>query len=128
MIFRAVATYKCQNFNVKQISAFFKECGFPICLRPIQYVPSFILTPLTLLQPDGMTTDGSRLRADAARPSRSASSSPLPQLPMLHRQASPTRGLNRDHIHSASSDSGLGKSLGSTPPPSPFVAVSELDD
>lgn len=65
---------------------------------------------------------GNRLRADGARPSRSASSSPLPQLPLIHRQASPTRGLNRDHIHSASSDSGLGKSLGSTPPPSPFVS------
>ncbi|GIY89820.1 hypothetical protein CDAR_522612 [Caerostris darwini] len=82
------------------------------------------LTPDTQL--DCLTADGNRLRADAARPSRSASSSPLPQLPLIHRQASPTRGLNRDHTHSASSDSGLGKSLGSTPPPSPFV-IAEHD-
>ncbi|GBO33828.1 hypothetical protein AVEN_217008-1 [Araneus ventricosus] len=81
------------------------------------------LTPDSQL--DGLSADGNRLRADAARPSRSASSSPLPQLPLIHRQASPTRGLNRDHTHSASSDSGLGKSLGSTPPPSPFVVAGQ---
>ncbi|XP_015903214.1 GTPase-activating Rap/Ran-GAP domain-like protein 3 isoform X3 [Parasteatoda tepidariorum] len=85
---------------------------------------------LTYLTPDAQVDhhsgESNRLRAEAAaRPSRSASSSPLPQLP-FHRQPSPTRGLNRDHIHSASSDSGLGKSLGSTPPPSPFV-VAEQD-
>ncbi|CAL1295904.1 unnamed protein product [Larinioides sclopetarius] len=85
---------------------------------------SNFLTPDSQL--DCLSADGNRLRADAARPSRSASSSPLPQLPLIHRQASPTRGLNRDHTHSASSDSGLGKSLGSTPPPSPFV-VAEHD-
>ncbi|KAG8189266.1 hypothetical protein JTE90_019027 [Oedothorax gibbosus] len=90
---------------------------------------SNFLTPDSQL--DGLSPDaGNRLRADTgSRPSRSASSSPLPQLPTaLHRQASPTRSLNRDHIHSASSDSGLGKSLGSTPPHSPFVAaLSELE-
>lgn len=84
----------------------------------------------TYLSPDNQLdclSAENRLRADP-RPSRSASSSPLPQLPTIHRQSSPIRGLNRDHIHSASSDSGLGKSLGSTPPPSPLVISDSVDD
>ncbi|XP_064458202.1 GTPase-activating Rap/Ran-GAP domain-like protein 3 isoform X3 [Ornithodoros turicata] len=66
--------------------------------------------------------EGSRLRPDP-RPSRSATASPVPQAPLLLpscRSASPKRGgLHKDHTHSASSDSGLGKSVGSSPPPSP---------
>ncbi|KAL3242091.1 hypothetical protein MRX96_021462 [Rhipicephalus microplus] len=64
--------------------------------------------------------EGSRLRPDV-RPSRSATASPVPQMPLLLpgcRSVSPRRpGLHKDHTHSASSDSGLGKSVSSSPPP-----------
>lgn len=85
--------------------------------QPLLATPSF---GSSYLSPDFQ--DGSRLRPDV-RPSRSATASPVPQMPLLLpgcRSASPKRpGLHKDHTHSASSDSGLGKSVSSSPPPSP---------
>lgn len=85
--------------------------------QPLLATPSF---GSSYLSPDFQ--EGSRLRPDV-RPSRSATASPVPQMPLLLpgcRSVSPRRpGLHKDHTHSASSDSGLGKSVGSSPPPSP---------
>ncbi|KAH7931720.1 hypothetical protein HPB51_029748 [Rhipicephalus microplus] len=85
--------------------------------QPLLATPSF---GSSYLSPDFQ--EGSRLRPDV-RPSRSATASPVPQMPLLLpgcRSVSPRRpGLHKDHTHSASSDSGLGKSVSSSPPPSP---------
>ncbi|XP_077505228.1 GTPase-activating Rap/Ran-GAP domain-like protein 3 isoform X9 [Amblyomma americanum] len=85
--------------------------------QPLLATPSF---GSSYLSPDFQ--EGSRLRPDV-RPSRSATASPVPQMPLLLpgcRSVSPKRpGLHKDHTHSASSDSGLGKSVSSSPPPSP---------
>ncbi|XP_075553462.1 GTPase-activating Rap/Ran-GAP domain-like protein 3 isoform X3 [Dermacentor variabilis] len=85
--------------------------------QPLLATPSF---GSSYLSPDFQ--EGSRLRPDV-RPSRSATASPVPQMPLLlpgYRSVSPRRpGLHKDHTHSASSDSGLGKSVSSSPPPSP---------
>ncbi|CAN8019583.1 unnamed protein product, partial [Ixodes persulcatus] len=89
--------------------------------QPLLTTPSF---GSSYLSPDFQ--EGSRLRPDP-RPSRSATASPVPQMPLLLpgcRSVSPKRqGLHKDHTHSASSDSGLGKSVSSSPPPSPYNHV-----
>lgn len=89
--------------------------------QPLLTTPSF---GSSYLSPDFQ--EGARLRPDP-RPSRSATASPVPQMPLLLsncRSVSPKRtGLHKDHTHSASSDSGLGKSVSSSPPPSPYNHV-----
>lgn len=90
--------------------------------QPLLAAPSFGSSYLS----PGFQDGGGRLRPDP-RPSRSATASPVPQVPLLLpscRSASPKRGgLHKDHTHSASSDSGLGKSVCSSPPPSPYNNV-----
>ncbi|GAB6031593.1 hypothetical protein CHUAL_009358 [Chamberlinius hualienensis] len=62
------------------------------------------------------------------RGSRSGPTTPVPTTPVLLHCPPKRGGLCKERNHSASSDSGIGKSLGCSPPPSPQIFSDNSDD
>ncbi|XP_076316326.1 GTPase-activating Rap/Ran-GAP domain-like protein 3 [Tachypleus tridentatus] len=98
---------------------------------PAPCIPS----PRSLLNTPSFNSDflspecqDNRQRGDQ-RPTRSATSSPIPPLPIiLHHQGSSIRKANKEYAYSTSSDSGISKSECSTPPHSPYAFLEARDE
>ncbi|XP_022237896.1 GTPase-activating Rap/Ran-GAP domain-like protein 3 [Limulus polyphemus] len=87
-------------------------------LNPPDYSGNFLLPE----------SQDNHLRADP-RPSRSATSSPVPPLPIIsHNQGSSNRKMIKDYIYSASSNSSINKSECYTPLHSPQIFTEAKDD